>query len=220
MNENMKYYNLMRAVPKEAQKGFSNGSFTGTDIKPQWRIEKLTEVFGMCGYGWYVEVVNRHMQEASDGTTVCTFVSINLYVKVNGEWSKPIYGEGGNTFVKLVKAKEKENKPAYLSVTDEAYKMAYTDAISNAAKMIGLGADIWFDNSPTKYDLQMQREKEQFEHEVDAASTVEEMNTLVIKYSTGTKEQKEKIIKRGTELEFTFNKQTRQFEKSQKQEQQ
>lgn len=217
MNENMKYYNLMRAVPEEAQKRFDNGSFEGTDIKPQWRIEKLTEVFGMCGFGWYVDVVNRHMEEASNGT-VCTFVSINLYVKVGGEWSKPIYGEGGNTFVKSIKAKD--NKPAYLSVTDEAYKMAYTDAISNAAKMIGLGADIWFDNSPTKYDLQMQRAKELFEHEVESASTAEEMNTLVIKYSTGTKEQKEKIIKRGTELEFTFNKQTRQFEKSQKQEQQ
>lgn len=217
MNENMKYYNLMRAVPTEAQKRFDNGSFAGTDIKPQWRIEKLTEVFGMCGFGWYVDVVNRHMEEASNGT-VCTFVSINLYVKVGGEWSKPIYGEGGNTFVKSIKAKD--NKPAYLSVTDEAYKMAYTDAISNAAKMIGLGADIWFDNSPTKYDLQMQREKELFDHEVESASTAEEMNTLVIKYSTGTNEQKKKIIKRGTELELTFNKQTRQFEKSQKQEQQ
>lgn len=217
MNENMKYYNLMRAVPQEAQKAFNNGSFSGTDIKPQWRIEKLTEVFGMCGLGWYVEVVSRHMQEASDGT-VCTFVSINLYVKVDGEWSKPIYGEGGNTFVKLVKGNEK--RPAYLSVTDEAYKMAYTDAISNAAKMIGLGADIWFDNSPTKYDLQMQREKELFEHEVESASSVEEMNTLVVKYINGTKEQKNKIIERGTELEFTFNKQTRQFEQPQKQEQQ
>lgn len=217
MNENMKYYNLMRAVPTEAQKRFDNGSFAGTDIKPQWRIEKLTEVFGMCGFGWYVDVVNRHMEEASNGT-VCTFVSINLYVKVGGEWSKPIYGEGGNTFVKSIKAKD--NKPAYLSVTDEAYKMAYTDAISNAAKMIGLGADIWFNNSPTKYDLQMQREKELFDHEVESASTAEEMNTLVIKYSTGTNEQKKKIIKRGTELELTFNKQTRQFEKSQKQEQQ
>lgn len=218
MNENMKYYNLMRAVPQEAQKAFNNGSFSGTDIKPQWRIEKLTEVFGMCGFGWYVEVVNRHMQEASDGT-VCTFVSINLYVKVGGEWSKPIYGEGGNTFVKSIKAKD--NKPAYLSVTDEAYKMAYTDAISNAAKMIGLGADIWFDNSPTKYDLQMQRAMEMFEHEVDAASSVEEMNTLVIKYSNGTKEQKEKIIERGHNLGLTFNKQTRQFEElTTKQEQQ
>jgi hypothetical protein len=215
--EHMKYYNLMRAVPQEAQKGFSNGSFSGTDIKPQWRIEKLTELFGMCGFGWYTEVVSRHMQEAIDGT-VCTFVSINLYVKVDGEWSKPIYGEGGNTFVKNVKAKG--DKPAYLSVTDEAYKMAYTDAISNAAKMIGLGADIWFENSPTKYDLQMQRANELFEHEVECASSIMDLNTLVVKYSIGTKEQKMKIMERGNKLGFTFNKGTKQFEQSQKQEQQ
>jgi hypothetical protein len=29
--------------------------------------------------------------------------------------------------------------------------MAYTDAISNATKMLGLGADIWFANDKTKY---------------------------------------------------------------------
>ena len=32
------------------------------------------------------------------------FVMINLYVKVDGEWSKPIVGTGGSSFV----AKEKK----------------------------------------------------------------------------------------------------------------
>ena len=31
-------------------------------------------------------------------------VDINLYVKVDGEWSKPIYGTGGNTLVKQTKS--------------------------------------------------------------------------------------------------------------------
>lgn len=145
----MKFYDAMRAVPKEAQKSFNNGKFSGTDINPMWRIKKLTELFGPCGIGWYTEPVSRHMERAEDGTT-CAFVSINLYIKVDGEWSKPIYGEGGNTFATKTKA-------GYLSVSDEAYKMAYTDAISNAAKALGCGADVWFEKDRTKYDLQQER---------------------------------------------------------------
>jgi hypothetical protein len=154
MNNNMEFYEAMRAVPKEAQKSFDNGKFSGTDINPQWRIKKLTEVFGPAGIGWYTEVVNREMITASDGKTMCTFISINLFIKVDGEWSKPIYGEGGNTFVAFVRPKQKE---PYLSITDEAFKMAYTDAISNAAKALGCGADIWFEKDRTKYDLQQER---------------------------------------------------------------
>ena len=145
----MRFYEAMRAVPKEAQKAFNNGKFSGTDINPMWRIKKMTELFGPCGIGWYTEPVSRHMEQAEDGTT-CAFVSINLYIKVDGEWSKPIYGEGGNTFATKTKA-------GYLSVSDEAFKMAYTDAISNAAKALGCGADVWFEKDRTKYDLQQER---------------------------------------------------------------
>ena len=149
MNDNMRFYEAMRAVPKEAQKAFNNGKFSGTDINPMWRIKKMTELFGPCGIGWYTELVSRHMEQAEDGTT-CAFVSINLYIKVDGEWSKPIYGEGGNTFATKTKA-------GYLSVSDDAFKMAYTDAISNAAKALGCGADVWFEKDRTKHDLQQER---------------------------------------------------------------
>jgi hypothetical protein len=152
MENHMRFYEAMRAVPKEAQKSFNNGKFSGTDINPMWRIKILTEQFGPCGIGWYTEPVSRHMEQAEDGTT-CAFVSINLYIKVDGEWSKPIYGEGGNTFATKTKA-------GYLSVSDEAFKMAYTDAISNAAKALGCGADIWFEKDRTKYDLQQERAQE------------------------------------------------------------
>ncbi len=154
-NNNLRLYEELRAVPKEAQKAFNNGRFSGTDINPMWRIKKLTETFGAAGLGWYTEVVYRHIQEAPDGT-IATFIGINLYVRYGEEWSKPIYGEGGNTFAS-------KTKSGYLSVTDEAFKMAYTDALSNATKALGLGADVWFANDrqhSTKYDLQKERKAE------------------------------------------------------------
>lgn len=155
--ENMALYESLRSVPKEAQKQFDNGRFKGTDINPMWRIKKLTEVFGPCGIGWYVEVVNRDIKQSADPNVICTFVGINLYVKYNGEWSKPIYGEGGNTMCSWNK------KWQCIDTSDEAFKMAYTDALSNAAKQLGLGADVWFEADKvhsTKYDLQTERKKE------------------------------------------------------------
>lgn len=166
-NENIKFYQLLREVPQEAKKNFNNGSFSGTDINPMWRIKRLTEIFGPAGFGWYYEVVNRHLEHASDNVTICAFVSVNLFVNINGQWSKPIYGEGGNTMCSWIDKKQK------ISTTDEAFKMALTDAISNATKQLGLGADVWFERDKThstKYDLQQERAKENAsEADLDAA---------------------------------------------------
>lgn len=141
---NLSLYESLRSVPKEAQKSFDNGRFKGTDINPMWRIKKMTEAFGPVGKGWYYDIVSREIVTSPDGTTMCAFVAVNLYVKYDGEWSKPIYGEGGNTFTTRTKG-------GYIQVSDEAYKMALTDAVSNATKQLGLGADIWYSRDVTKY---------------------------------------------------------------------
>ena len=139
--DNMFFYNQSRAVPEEAQKQFSNGSFSGTDINPMWRIKKMTEMFGPCGIGWYYEIVSERAEEHHDMTMA--IVDINLYIKVDGEWSKPIFGTGGNTLVKPTSKGQK--------ASDEGYKMALTDALSVACKALGVGADIYFGKDKTKY---------------------------------------------------------------------
>jgi len=135
--DNLQYYNAGRNVPDEAQKGFNNGKFSGTDINPMWRIKKLTELFGPVGVGWYVDDVTERCE--IHGETTISIVNLNLYIKVGGEWSKPIYGTGGNVILRKG------------SVSDEGYKMAYTDALSVACKALGIGADIYFDKDKTKY---------------------------------------------------------------------
>lgn len=141
---NMDIYEATRAVPPEAQKEFNNGSFSGTDINPMWRIKKLTELFGPCGIGWYYDIISERAE--TYGQTVMAIMDINLYIKVDGEWSKPIYGTGGNT---LVKETRNGTKPS-----DEGYKMALTDALSVACKALGIGADIYFAKDKTKYTAQ------------------------------------------------------------------
>ena len=139
--KHMKIYNAVREVPAEAQKSFNNGSFSGTDINPMWRIKTLTEQFGPAGIGWYYEVLSERCEEHHDITMA--IVDLNLYIKVDGDWSKPIYGTGGNKLVQPTK-----NGP---KASDEGYKMALTDALSVACKALGIGADVYWDKDKTKY---------------------------------------------------------------------
>ncbi len=141
--ENLEIYNKVKDVPKNAQKNINAGRLKGmTDINPQWRIEKLTEIFGPAGIGWYTKETKREFVQGANDEMMC-FVDIELYVKIDGEWSMPIYGTGGSTFI----AKEKNG----LYTSDEVVKMAYTDAISVACKQLGFGADIYWNKTDSKY---------------------------------------------------------------------
>ena len=140
--DNLEYYNKLKVVPEEAKKTIQGGRLKGmTDINPMWRIKMLTETFGLCGIGWKYEVVSQRLEAGAN--EIAAFVTINLFVKV-GEWSEPIPGLGGSSFV----ANEKNG----LYVSDECFKMALTDALSVACKALGMGAEVYFAKDRTKYD--------------------------------------------------------------------
>ena len=154
--DNLSIYERVRSVPKEAKKEIEAGRLKGkNDINPMWRIKKLTEVFGPAGFGWYTEIV-RTWTEASESGEMAVFVDIHLFVKKDGEWSKPIYGNGGNRLVANEKKYENGQQVYVPFLDDDAYKKAYTDAISVAAKALGIGADVYFEKDITKYDSQPQ----------------------------------------------------------------
>jgi hypothetical protein len=135
MNENLKYWNELKSVPDTAIKEIGGGRLKGmSDIKPQWRYEKMTEKFGICGFGWKFTVEKQWIEKCENGE-IAAFANINLFVKINDQWSDPIPGNGGSMFV--------ANEKAGAYVSDECYKMAITDAIGTAAKMIGLASDVY-----------------------------------------------------------------------------
>ena len=129
--ENLEIYNKLKDVPEQAQKKISGGRLSGmTDIKPMWRIEKLTEIFGAAGLGWYTKTLNKQIIDGANNEKIAT-VDIELYVNYKQPygldedlWSKGIEGSGGSSFI----AKEKNG----LYTSDECFKMAYTDALSVA----------------------------------------------------------------------------------------
>lgn len=145
MDNNLKLYNAVRSVPQGAQKTIRGGRLKGmTDINPMWRIKCLTEQFGVCGIGWYYEITDKWLETSMASDEISANVAINLYIKHDGEWSKPIQGVGGKLFV----SQEKGG----IYTNDECYKMALTDAISVACKALGIGADVYWDSDNTKYN--------------------------------------------------------------------
>lgn len=144
--DNLEIYSRVCEVPDNAQKTITAGRIKGfTDINPMWRIKKLTEVFGACGIGWYTDDIKHWLEDGADGTKTA-HVTLNLYVKVNDEWSKPIFGIGGASYI------SNEKSGAYTS--DECFKMAYTDALSVACKALGFGADVYWAAGRNKYSSQ------------------------------------------------------------------
>lgn len=146
---NLDIYNSVRVVPKEAQKAIAGGRLKGkTDINPMWRIKALTEAFGPCGIGWKY-IITKQWMEAGYNGEVAAFCNIDLYIKVDGQWSDAIPGHGGNMFV--------QNEKNGMYTSDECFKMALTDAISVACKALGFGADIYWADDKTKYDTAASR---------------------------------------------------------------
>ena len=151
---NLDIYNAVRSVPNEAKKTIKGGRLNGkTDINPMWRIKALTEQFGACGIGWYYRTRKQWTEVCGD--EICAFVNIELFIKVDGEWSMPIFGTGGNKLI------EQESKG--LHVSDECFKKATTDAISVACKQLGIGADVYWESDKSKYDKPQQTNADTYE---------------------------------------------------------
>ena len=138
----MELYEKFRAVPDTAKREIGAGRLKGkTDINPMWRIKVLTETFGPCGIGWKYKIIREWLENGANGE-ISAFMDIELYYKLDGEWSEAVPGTGGSAFV----AKEKNG----LYTSDECYKMALTDAISVACKALGIGADVYWGADKTK----------------------------------------------------------------------
>lgn len=146
--DNLAIYNDLRVVPEEAKKKITGGRLNGfTDINSMWRIKRLTEKFGPCGIGWKTINEKYRTEPGADGA-VAAFCELDLVYRLDGGgWSEPIHGDGGSMLV----AKEKGG----LYTDDECFKKARTDAIGNAGKLLGLGADVYNENDRTKYKKEL-----------------------------------------------------------------
>ncbi len=149
---------LGKTDPDHTKNFKRGGGFSGTAIKPMWVLRRLTEQFGPCGEGWGVSEPQFQVLPGASGETL-------VYCTVSCWHGKPeniLWGVGGDKLI----VKNRHG----LSSDDEAFKKAFTDAINNAFKFIGVGADVhmgMFDDS--KYVAEVREEFHPPEATIDDA---------------------------------------------------
>lgn len=144
--DNLDAWNSWSKPPAYALKTIRGGRLKGmSDIDPVWRYGVLTRRYGPCGVGWYYRISKMWTDRDTPTKEVMVFAEVELFVRVGdspmGEplWSMPIVGIGGNKLI--------AEEGAGLHVSDEGYKMAVTDALSVACKMLGIAADVYMGRS-------------------------------------------------------------------------
>ena len=191
-------YNRVREVPAEAKKEINAGRLKGkTDINPLWRIQTLTKEFGPAGIGWYTET-ERWTED--HGNEKALYIHIKLYIREEetGDWSAPIEGYGGA----MILSQEKNG----LFFDDDAAKKAYTDAISQACRSLGIGADVYWANDATKYQQEkaLAESRDQAIEYLQTLTTPEQMQSAWEYYNPyfgKDKEFKAAFVKRQREIQ-------------------
>ena len=111
------------------------GGFSGTDINPQWRMKRMTEVFGPVGVGWGYEIEDRWSETITQGDGQVTIA----YVQVKAWWvhSESETRESRNYTGSQIGGTSMKRTP------DESYKMAITDALGKCLAQLGLAAEVY-----------------------------------------------------------------------------
>jgi hypothetical protein len=121
---------LGKTDPAHTKAFTRGGGFKGTAIKPMFSYRRMTEEFGPCGEGWGVGEPVFQVVPGPEGE-VLVYCTASIWY---GTREHVVYGVGGDKAV---------GKNKFGLVTDdEAFKKAFTDAVTNALKLIGVGADV------------------------------------------------------------------------------
>lgn len=135
MTENTKLWDMLGRTDPAHTKAFTRGGgFRGTAIKPMWSYRRMTEEFGPCGEGWGVNAPSFQVVPGSDGEVLVYCTASVWYTFAAGERQRVVFGVGGDKVVNKFSSGLKSD--------DEAFKKAFTDAVTNALKLIGVGADV------------------------------------------------------------------------------
>jgi hypothetical protein len=190
---NRRFWDRLKDVTDTtALKGFTRGGgFSGTDINPTWRMERMTEVFGPIGWGWGYQVVKRWTE--TFGAKQVVFTTVRCWYVPEGEqpyWPKNEEGipDRREPPINALWTGEQDGGTEVARTPDEVYKQAITDGFGKTCAQIGLASSIYrgkWDDSKYKEDQerfsQMEKVKEYLEAlipELEAMTDTRELRGL------------------------------------------
>lgn len=135
------------------------GGFKGTAMNATWLAQRATELFGPCGIGWGMTVLNEKyvkgapiiVNEQVVGFELIHVVHAKLWYVLDG-----VRGEVEQFGQTQMSGRRNDGK---LYTDEEAPKKSLTDATTKCLSMLGFGADIfkgYYDDN--KYVAQMREE--------------------------------------------------------------
>ncbi len=133
------YYEIVETWTEEHETKTSDSTIT--EYKT---IQKSSSIIEKKEYKTFEIKPSKETLTNETNREISVHVHLHLFIKDDKEWSKPIVGIGGS----MLLAKEKYGTHH----SDEAYKMATTDALSVAMKQLGVAADVYMGLSDSKYD--------------------------------------------------------------------
>lgn len=175
--DNLAIWNALAKTDPAHTKQFSRaGGFRGTAIKPMWIVKMLTDQFGACGTGWGIDKPEFQVVQGEGETLV--FCAVRCwYASGPDRFHQELHGVGGDRIVT-----RRRDGAAFND--DEAFKKAYTDAIGNAFKFLGVGADVHmglFDDSKyveaTQAEFRQQDKDSELLREPEARAKLEGTHT-------------------------------------------
>lgn len=138
---------LGKTDPEQTKKFSRSGGFKGTAVKPMWVYHRLTEQFGPVGMGWGHNKPDYQVVPGADGE-VLVYCTVECW---HTDRTNTFYGVGGDKVV----AKQSSR----MFNDDEAFKKAFTDAVMNAFKSVGVAADVHMGlHDDDKYVASVRRE--------------------------------------------------------------
>lgn len=131
---NRRVWDLVYKTDPSATKKITGKRFGGTSVKPMWITKRVTEAFGPAGIGWGMSEPKFEFIHGQDGQ-VLVFSTVTVwYIDPETKERGSATGVGGELVVKS------ERNGMFFD--DEACKKAYTDALGNAWKFVGVAGDI------------------------------------------------------------------------------
>lgn len=139
---NMNLWNSVAVTNPNHVKTFTrSGGFSGTAVNATYQAQKATEMFGPCGIGWGIEILEERYQDGAPllqegvviGKEVIHILRVKLWYDFQGKRGEVIHF-GQTLFVG-------RNKNGFFT-DEEAPKKSMTDAMSKCLSLIGFSADI------------------------------------------------------------------------------
>lgn len=155
MNDQMKLWKSVCVTDPAAVKPITGKQYKGNSPKPYWVIQRATEVFGPCGIGWGVEVVNERFERFGD-TESLHVALVRVWYDLDGK--RGTIEQMGQTRASYVSGNGR------FIVDEDAPKKSVTDGMVKCLSMLGFAGDIfsgqWDDSKYVEWAAEETRKRE------------------------------------------------------------